>query len=168
MAGKSKWGLAVAGFAAIDPCLTTALHLDAYQTPASEELELMSMTLLGYYGSLITKNAVEFKKLSNYIVADAFFSKLRSLKAVSKSKLFLISRLLRDSDLKHLYKGSLTGKRGVPKKFEGKIDFKNLDMNHFSLDYQDNDIKVYGAIVYSVAFIKKIKIAVVHYLSLKE
>ncbi|MBC7410682.1 MAG: hypothetical protein H7339_20040 [Arcicella sp.] len=39
VAGKSKWGLEVAGFAAIDPILTTACHLDAYQTPTKEDLE---------------------------------------------------------------------------------------------------------------------------------
>ena len=38
-------------------------------------------------------------------------------------------------------------------------------MNHFNLDYQDKKMKVYWAVVYSVAFKKKIKIAIVHYLS---
>ena len=165
VAGKSKWGLEVAGFAAIDPVLNTAFHLDAYQTPAPEELKSLAMTLLVYYGSLITKNAAEFKKLSQYIVADAYFSKLPFLEAVSKVKLLLISRLRSDSDLKYLYDGPLTGKRGAPKKFDGKIDFKNLSMDHFKLDYQDQEMKIYGAVVHSVAFKKKIKIAVVHYLS---
>jgi len=165
VAGKSKWGLEVAGFAAIDPILNTAFHLDAYQTPAKEDLESLGMTLLAYYASLITKNAAEFKKLSQYVVADAYFSKLPFLEAVSKAKLFFISRLRKDSDLKYLYNGPLTGKRGAPKKFDGKIDCSNLSMNHFKLEYQDQEMKVYGAIVYSVAFKKKIKIAVVQYLS---
>jgi hypothetical protein len=167
VAGKAKWGLEVAGFAAIDPILNTAFHLDAYQTPAKEELELLGVTLLVYYASLITKNAGEFKKLSQYIVADAYFSKLPFLEAVSKVKLFFISRLRSDSDLKYLYNGPLTGKRGAPKKFAGKIDFKNLSMDHFKLDYQDPEMKVYGAVVHSVAFKKKIKIALVQYLNLK-
>lgn len=38
-AGKSKQGLEVAGFAAIDPVINTAFHFDAYQTPAKEELD---------------------------------------------------------------------------------------------------------------------------------
>lgn len=40
-------------------------------------------------------------------------------------------------------------------------------MDHLTLDYQDQEIKVYGGIVYSVAFKKKIKMAVVQYLNLK-
>jgi hypothetical protein len=164
VAGKAKWGLEVAGFAAIDPILNTAFHLNAYQTPSKEELDLLGMTLLSHYAGLITKNAGEFKKLSQYVVADAYFSKLPFVEAVSKAKLFLISRLRSDSDLKYLYNGLLTGKRGAPKKFDGKIDFKNLSMEHFKLDYQDEEMKVYGAVVHSVAFKRKIKIAVVQYL----
>jgi hypothetical protein len=122
------------------------------------------MNLLAYYASLITENATELKKLSQYVVADAYFSKLPFLEAVNKAKLFFISRLRNDSDLKYLFYGSLTGKRGAPKKYDGKIDFKNLSMKHFKLDYQDQDMKVYGAMVYSVAFKRNIKIAVVNFL----
>lgn len=39
-----------------------------------------------------------------------------------------------------------------------------MDMNHFTVDYQDKEMKVYGAIVYSVAFKRKIKIAFVEYI----
>lgn len=126
VAGKSKWVLELAGFAATDPILNTAFHLDAYQTPNKEDLESLGMTLLVYYASLITKNDDEFKKLSQYFLADAYFSKLPFLKAVSKAKLFLISRLMKDSDLKYLFNSPFTGKRGAPKKFDGKIDFRNL------------------------------------------
>lgn len=164
VASKVKWGIEVGGFAAIDPKLNTAFHLNAYQTPSKEELELSGMTLLAYYASLITKNATEFKKLSQYFVADAYFSKLPFLEAVNEAKLFFISRLRSDSDLKYLFNGPLTGKKGAPKKYDGKIDFKNLSMKHFNLDYQDDAMRVYGAIVYSVAFKRKIKIAVVNYL----
>lgn len=164
VASNVKWGMEVAGFAAIDPKLNTAFHLNAYQTPPKEELNLLNMNLLAYYASLITENATEFKKLSQYIVADAYFSKLPFLEAVNKTKLFFISRLRNDSDLKYLFYGSLTGKRGAPKKYDGKIDFKNLSMKHFKLDYQDQAMRVYGAMVYSVAFKRNIKIAVVNFL----
>ena len=123
------------------------------------------MTVLVYYASLITKNAAEFKKLSQYVVADAYFSKLPFLKVVIKAKSFLISRLRKYSDLKYLYNGPFTCNRGALKKFDGKIDFFNLSMDHFKLAYQDQEMKVYRAIVYSVAFKNKIKIAVVQYLN---
>lgn len=164
VAGKAKWGLEVAGFAAIDPILNTAFHLNAFQTPPREELDLSGITLLDHYSNLITKNAIEFKKLSLYIVADAYFSKRPFVSAVSKAKMYFISRLRSDSDLKYLYNGQTTGKRGAPKKYDGKVDLKNLSMNHFKLDYQDQTMKVYGTVLFSVAFKKKIKVVVVQYI----
>jgi hypothetical protein len=112
---------------------------------------------------LVTENAIEFKKISNYLVADAYFSKEPFVSAVSKAKLFFISRLRKDSNLNYLYNGPTTGKRGAPKKYDGKVDFNNLNMNHFKVDYQDEMMKVYGATLYSVAFKKKIKVVFLEY-----
>ena len=164
VAGKAKWGLEVAGFAAIDPILNTAFHLNAFQTPPREELDLSGITLLDHYATLITESAITFKKLSLYIIADAYFSKKPFVSAVSKAKMYFISRLRSDSDLKYLYNGLVTGKRGAPKKYDGKVNFKNLSMNHFELDYQDKTMKVYGAVVHSIAFKKKIKVVFVQYI----
>lgn len=164
VASKVKWGNEMSGFAMIDPVLNTAFHLNSIQTPGSDVLKQSEMTLLEYYGSLIIDNAIELKKISHYIIADAYFSKISFAQAVGKSKMFFISRLRDDSNLRYLYHGSVTGKKGAPKKYDGKINFKNMDMNHFTLDYQDKEMKVYGAIVYSVAFKRKIKIAFVQYL----
>ena len=83
---------------------------------------------------------------------------------MSKTKLFLISRLRDDSDLKYLYNGQMTGQKGAPKKYDGKVDFKNIDLNHFTLDYQDTVMQVYGATLFSKAFKRKIKVAFVKYL----
>lgn len=164
VASKSKWGLEMVGFAAIDPSLNTAFHLNAIQTPSTDELSDLKLTLLTYYGTLITNKAEELRKLSQYVVADAYFSKLPFLEVVSKAKLFLISRLRDDSNLKYLYNGPLTGRKGAPKKYDGKVDFKNINLNHFSLDYQDAEMQVYGATLYSVAFKRKTKVAFVKYL----
>ena len=164
VAGKAKWGLDMAGFALIDPELNTAFHLNAVQTPPKEELETSNSSLLEYYGSLITQNADKLKAISDYIVADAYFSKLPFLKAVSEAKLFLISRLRDDSNLMYLYNGPLTGTKGAPKKYAGKVNFENIDKKYFLLEFKDDTMEVYGAILHSVAFKRKIKVAFVRYL----
>lgn len=164
VASKVKWGNEMSGFAMIDPVLNTAFHLNAVQTPGSDDLKESEMTLLEYYGSLIIDNAIGLKKISHYIIADAYFSKTSFVQAVAKAKMFFISRLRDDSNLRYLYHGPITGKKGAPKKYDGKINFKKIDMKHFTLDYLDKEMKVYGAIVYSVAFKRKIKIAFVQYL----
>jgi hypothetical protein len=164
VAGKAKWGNEISGFAIIAPELNTAFHLNAIQTPPANELEEKNKTLLEHYGSLIVDHAVELKKISDYIVADAYFSKASFVKAVAKAKMFLVSRLRDDSNLNYIYNGPMTGKKGVPKKFDGKINFKNINLNHFKLEYQDQEMEVYGTIAYSVAFKRNINVAFVKYL----
>lgn len=164
VANKAKWGNEIAGFAIIAPNLNTAFHLNAIQTPPASELVAKNMTVLDYYGSLILKDAIRLRKISHYIVADAYFSKKTFVDSVAKAKMFLVSRLRSDSNLNYIYNGALTGKKGAPKKFDGKINFKNINLNHFNLEYQDLEMEVYATIAYSIAFKRKIKVAFVKYI----
>ena len=160
VAKATKFGLDICGFAVVDIVNNTALHLNAWQTPSADELASKGLNLLTYYASIITDNAKKFKGFSDYMVADAYFSKNPFVTAVLSSGLHFISRLRDDSVLKYKYSGNPTGKKGAPKKFSGKVDIKNLDPNYFSLDHLSDDIKIYSAIVYSKAFKRDIKLAV--------
>lgn len=160
VAKATKFGLDICGFAVVDIVNNTALHLNAWQTPSADELAIKGLNLLTYYASIITDNAKKFKEFSDYMVADAYFSKNPFVTAVLSSGLHFISRLRGDSVLKYKYTGKPTGKKGAPKKFSGRVDVKNLDSNYFSLDLFNNDIKIYSAIVYSRAFKRDIKLAV--------
>src|SRR5674476_934824 len=75
VAGAAKWGLGICGFAVVDIVNNTAFHLNAWQTPSADELAENGLNLLTHYASLVTENAEQFKAFSNYIVADAYFSK---------------------------------------------------------------------------------------------
>jgi hypothetical protein len=63
----------------------------------------------------------------------------------------LASRLRDDADLKYLYLGPPTGKRGRPSKYAGKVISDNIDTNYFELIEQNQEATVYSAIVYSKA-----------------
>lgn len=160
VAKSVKLGLDICGFAVVDIVNNTALHLNAWQTPSTDELASKGLNLLTYYASIITDNVKKFKEFSDYMVADAYFSKNPFVTAVLSSGLHFISRLRDDSVLKYKYSGNPTGKKGAPKKFSGKVDVKNLDTNYFSLDHLSDDMKIYSAIVYSKAFKRDIKLAV--------
>jgi hypothetical protein len=160
VAKAAKWGLDICGFAVVDIVNNTALHLNAWQTPSADELVKKGLNLLTYYASLVTENAIKFKEFSDYMVADAYFSKKPFVDQVLSSGLHLISRLRDDSVLKYRYMGERTGKKGAPQKFKGKVDVKNLDTTYFSLDLFSVDLKIYSAVVYSKAFKRDIKLAV--------
>ena len=154
-AKKAKWGLEICGFAAIDVLRNTAFHLNAIQTPPIE-----SMTLLVYYCQIVKENYLYFKELSKYMVADAYFSKKEVVDTMLSLGLHFISRLRSDSNLKYIFAGEQNGKKGANKKYDGKFNLKSINMNHFVEVISENDLKVYSAIVYSVAFKRNIKIAV--------
>ena len=160
VAKAAKWGLDICGFAVVDIANNTALHLKAWQTPSPAELLDKGLSLLTHYASLVTDNAEEFKAFSDYIVADAYFSKKPFVDSVLSAGLHFISRLRDDSVLKYRYYGERTGKKGRPKQFDGIVDVKDLDSSYFSLDFSSGDIKIYSAVVYSKAFKMDIKLAV--------
>jgi len=160
VAGTSKWGFDICGFAVIDIVNNTAFHLKAWQTPFADVLAENGLNLLTHYASLVTENTEQFKAFSNYIVADAYFSKRSIVKAVKSSDLKFISRLRNDSVLKYKFIGDRTGKKGAPKKFDGVVDVYNFNPNHFSLDLSTEEITIYSFVVYSMAFKMDIKLAI--------
>lgn len=160
VAGAPKWGLEIGGFAVVDVENNSAFHLQAYQTPSSLELKNDGLTLLMHYGDLVTKNATEFKKISTYLVADAYFSKTPFVAAVLASKMHLISRLRDDSVLYYKYNGGPTGKKGCPKKYDGRVVVKELKMDYFSMEYGSPELQIYSATVYCKAFKRDINLAV--------
>ena len=154
-AKKAKWGLEICGFAAIDVMRNTAFHLNAIQTPPIE-----GKTLLVYYCQIVKEQYLYFKELSKYMVADAYFSKKVVVDTMVSLDLHFISRLRSDSNLKYKFTGEQNGKKGPNKKYDGKFNLKSLKMNHFTVVISKDDLTVYSAIVYSIAFKRDIKIAV--------
>ncbi len=78
----------------------------------------------------------------------------------------LISRFRDDVNLKYLYSGPKTGKRGRPQKFAGKVDLKNLDMNVFTEDYTAEGklvYKMYTAVVWAVSLGCEVRVVLVDY-----
>jgi hypothetical protein len=157
-AKQAKWGLDICGFAVIDILQNTAFHLNAIQTPPFED-----MTLLDYYCKIVKENYLYFKELSNYMVADAYFSKKKVVDTMLSLGLHFISRLRDDASLKYIYQGEQTGKKGRPKTYDGKVNVYNFNMTYFTENFSDKEMKIYSAIVYYNAFKRNIKLAVAIY-----
>jgi hypothetical protein len=149
-AGKPKWGLDICGFAAVDTKKNTAFHLNAIQTPKSKETNL-----LHYYCRLIKENYLYFKELTAYLVADSYFAKCEVVQTMTAVGMHFISRLRDDAALFYPYTGPKSSGRGAPKKYAGKVNPKEPDMNFFTLCYNTAELKIYNAIVYCMAFDKR-------------
>lgn len=150
VASQAKLGLEIGGIAAIDIDNNTAMHLEAVQTPSKSDLSEKSMTLVDWYADILVGRKDYLKSLSNYIVADGYFSKKPFVdKITTQAQMHVISRLRTDADLRYLYKGEKTGKRGRPKKYTGKVIWKNIDKEYFELIEQTEDTMIYQARLYS-------------------
>lgn len=160
--GKALKGLEIGGLAVIDIENNTALSLEAIQTPSSTELKEKGMTLVDHYANIIIERKVELFSLSRYIAVDGYFGKHKFVNAItSQTDLHVISKMRDDANLMYLYHGSTTGQHGRPKKYEGKVDIKKIDKRRIRPIYEDEQSKVYSAIVWSAGLKREIKIAYV-------
>lgn len=159
-AKAAKWGLDICGFAVIDVKNNTAFHLKAWQTPGIDNPDAEQFNLLSHYASIISKNAKTFKEISDYMVADAYFSKKGIVDTVLEAKLHFISRLRDDSVLMYKYYGEPTGKRGRPRKVDGRINVDDPDTNYFDKQICNEDMTIYSAVVHSKAFNRDIKLSI--------
>lgn len=159
-AGKAKWGLEIAGLAAIDIENHTAFHLEAVQTLAGDSKD---STLVDWYADIITSRKESLRDIADVIVADAWFSKKKFADKIISAEMNLVSRLRDDADLQYLFKGKQQGGKGRPRKYAGKIIHNNIDKDYFCLVEQNEKTTIYCAEVYSKSLKRIIKLVHVIY-----
>jgi len=157
-AGKAKWGLDIGGFATIDIKNNTAMHFFAQQTLDNKEYP----SLLEYYTALVCLNAMDIKKISKYLVVDAYFSKNPFMDRVCGVGLEIITRLRDDANLVYPYVGPHPKRKGRPTEFGAKFDPTNLDPAYFTCCIEEADFRIYETTLYSVSMKRYLRIAVMH------
>lgn len=156
VAQKATWGLEVGLLSIVDIYHHTAYHLDAIQTPPPAERTCKDINLPDHYAQSIVYTKEHLQALAcHFLVVDAYFAKKDFIdRIIQQTGLDLITRLRSDANCKYCYNGPKREGRGAPKKYAGKVDWKKPDPNDFTLVYQENDIKVYQALLYCV-FLKR-------------
>lgn len=129
-AGAKKWGLEIGAFSVVDVINHTALHLVAEQT--LPEAAQKSGSMLAYYGDLLLEKAADLKKVSDFLVCDAYFSRNPFVEKVRQSGLHLITRLRDDAVMRYPYLGPQKEGRGRNKTFAGRVNVRQLDEQHFT------------------------------------
>ena len=157
-AGQTKWGQEFCGLAAVDLTDKTALHLLAVQTTELEQGE----SLVDYYASIITLNAAKLRRVSSYVVADAYFAKATFAASVLAASLQLNTRLRKDQVLYYLYQGPRRSGPGAPKQFAGRVDVANLRPDVFTpcAVADDGSWTAFEAVVYVKAWKRKARVVV--------
>ena len=156
-----RHGLEILGIGLIDIDSRECVSLKAVQTPAPKSLAECGLSLPKWYLSCILANKERLMELSRYVVADSYFSIFEFVEGLAKEGFHVISRFRSNADLRHLYSGERTGKKGRPRKYDGKVDFKNLDMDKFEqVDISDEEGSFYTAIAYSKSLKRNVRLVV--------
>lgn len=164
-AGKETFGLEFSGIGAVDLSNKNALHLLALQTIKFDK----NQSLLEFYAEQIITNAKQLLNVSKVVAADAYFSKLSFVKPIVEAGFTLISRLRKDAAMRYLYHGPQRKGRGRKKKYDGKIDPKNLKEDQFSVcaKAEDDTWIAYEAVVNIPSWSREAKLVVEHTLDSK-
>lgn len=167
-AQKSLWGLEAGLLSVIDVDGHTAYHLDVVQTPSTAERDEKGISLMDHYAQAILWSKEQAEHLSSYIALDAYFAKSGFINRVlGQSSLHIISRLRTDADLRYLYTGPRKEGRGAPRKYDGKIDVNNPEFDRFALAYQDEEMRIYSAVVNCKFLKRNIRLAYTQFLDKK-
>lgn len=147
----------IGGIAAIDIDNHTAFHLDAKQTIYDTEKE----NLVSHYAKLLINNKESLISISKYVVVDAYFAKEPFINKLTNHGFDVITRLRDDANLMYLYFGEKSKGKGRPKKYAGKIVFKNLKQDYFKFIETSEKIKLYNGIVFSKSLKKNVAVTIV-------
>ncbi|WP_143824798.1 transposase [Myroides sp. N17-2] len=163
-AAKSKWGLEFNGIAVLDLIRKTAFHLVGFQTVEILEQEKQ----LEFYARKILENKEELKDVSKFLVADAYFSKYTFIEPMLEAGFQVISRLRKDSVLRHFYTGEQKKGKGRKKMYTNKVDYKDIDKSCARLVRDDKKEKIYTLKAHSKSLKREINIVIVYTRNSKE
>jgi len=175
-ANAVKHGLEILDIALVDADAKDAIQLKAVQTVDTKKvgrppkyLEEMDEpnSLIAWYLRALACEQEPLQKLSKVVVADAFFSKSTFVNGLQCLGFELVSRFRNDVSLQYLYNGQPTGRKGRPKKFDGRVDLKTLRKDVFKeeiYDFSDGEtIVLHSAIVWATSLKRNVRVVIVDY-----
>jgi hypothetical protein len=161
-AGSMKWGIELSSIAVGDVENHTALHYNVSRTPPVKKNDEVS--LLDFYANLLVKQAEDLQKISKIICFDAFFSKNKFVSSITEAGFTMISRLQSNIYLRYRYKGEQNPGKGRNIVYDGKIDTKNLNLEHFKIVKTTEDEIIYEGEAHVRCFKLWCKIVIKHVL----
>ena len=127
-------GLEITGIGAVNATRRECMALRAVQTPGKRWLAEnlgkggKKADLHDWYIKVVKDYASQLQAITDILVADALYSTEKIVTAMVLLGFVMVSRLRKDTVLRYVYTGPRTGKRGAPRKYDGKIDPMNPDL----------------------------------------
>lgn len=158
-ASEYKRGLEIMGIGVIDVDSHECMTLGSVQTPDSKTLDNVDKSLVDWNAGYLIKRREHLQRVSDSVVADAFFSKNTFVTPMCYNGFHVISRFRNDADLFYLITERPTKKRGRPKLYDGRIDFSRIDTSKCT-EHEVDKGKLYGLKAWSKSLKRMISLAI--------
>ena len=158
-AGEYKRGLEIMGIGVIDVDNRECMTLGSVQSPDTKTLDNIDKSLVDWYAGYLVSRREQIHRISNIVVADAFFSKSTFITPMCDNGFHIISRFRNDAVLFYPTAEKPTGRRGRPPKYDGAIDFSRLDTSRCT-EHEVDKGKLYGLKAWSKALKRMVSLAV--------
>lgn len=174
-ANATRRGLEILGMALVDATDRMAWFLTAAQTFIGKKTGrtpdyLAHMddpnSLIGLYLRAFASVADRLRRLTNLVVADAYFAKSTFVIGLECLAFNLVSRFRDDVRLRYLYDGPREKRRGRPREFDGDVDIKDPRKDVFkktTVNDGGSIVTLYFAKVYAVCLKRAVGAVIVIY-----
>ena len=148
---RVKKGVEAACLSIIDTADSTAYCLEVVQTPANSE------NLMDHYAQVITMRKRDILSYTGLLVVDGYFMKEGFIGAMQGIGLRVIAKARHDANMKYLCHGVQHQGPGRKKRFDSKVDWKNIDRRRWQVCYEDEGIIAYELVLWSVSLKQRVK-----------
>ena len=163
VAQKMSKGLEISCLGFIDVKTKAAMHGLAIQTPASDSLKANDSNKVQHYKKIIISNMAMIKSMAKYLAVDSYFMKKDFILPLIQEGLQIITKMRSDANLKYLYKGKQTGKKGRHKKHDGKVNINRIDKRRMTKEKNIENAEIYSAILYCESLKRNAKILFIYF-----
>jgi hypothetical protein len=164
-ANRAERGLEISTLAVVDVTRRCAFTLAVAQTPPGEDqarsTQAAEETRVDFYKQQLREQRVRLPASIKYHCVDGYFAKKKYIDEVVALKLHPITKLRADADCRFLYTGPHPTRRGAKRKYDGKVNFQDLQRfeNLGTLEERDH-IHLYTALVWHVSLKRKLRVVV--------
>lgn len=163
IAGRAKKGLEISLLCVINTQDGKAWSLAVSQTPAglsTKQDDPNRLTRVDHYMDQLQQAQAQLSGIK-YIVADGFYAKDKVFTTIDQLGKKTITKLRPDANLRYLYHGQRTGKQGRPTQYDGKVNWKSLDLSkweHIGSDDKYPHLEIYTQVLNAPGFERNFRV----------
>lgn len=162
---RAERGLEISTLAVVEVTRRCAFTLAVAQTPPGEDkarsTPAAEETRVDFYKQQLRAQRARLPASITYHCVDGYFAKKKYIDEVVALKLHPITKLRADADCRFLYTGPHPTRRGAKRKYDGKVNFQDLQRFEALGTLEERDhIQLYTALVWHVSLKRKLRVVV--------